>query len=163
MTMTADLLRLGDALERAAADELAAAPRWSRVLHSRRFVVAFVAAAVAIPAAAVGASRLIGGHEVAQSMPAGAAIFAGRNPTCTVVVPNVEYHCVLDRPPFPEVQNFKGVVEATVDKTKHVNGGCRGLTSDGLVWQCYLGEEAVRQDIVSADFLGEYAPEPGHG
>ena len=40
----------------------------------------------------------------------------------------------------PEVQDFKGTVEPTVERTKHVNGGCRGLTSAGLVWQCYLGE-----------------------
>jgi hypothetical protein len=163
MTVSPELRRLGDALERAARDDLEAVPRWSRLLHSRRFVIALAAAAVAVPVAAVGAARLIGGDQVAQSMPAGAAIFAGRSPTCTAVVPNVEYHCVLDRPPFPEVQDFKGVVEATVDGTKHVNGGCRGLTSDGLVWQCYLGEEAVRQRIVSQSFLGEYAPAPGHG
>jgi hypothetical protein len=162
MTVSNELHRLGDALEAAAREQLAR-PRWSRLLHSRRFVIALAVVAVAVPAAAVGAARLIGGHEVAQSLPAGAAIFAGREPTCTVVVPNVEYHCVLDRPPFPEVNDFKGVVEATVDSTKHVNGGCRGLTSDGLSWQCYLGQEAVRQRIVSADFLGAYAPEPGHG
>jgi hypothetical protein len=163
MTLSAELRQLGDALEGAAREELAPTARWSRLLHSRRFVIAFAVVAIAVPAAAVGAARLIGGHEVAESMPAGAAIFAGTEATCTVVVPNVEYHCVLDRPPFPEVQDFKGVVEATVDKTKHVNGGCRGLTSDGLTWQCYLGQEAVRQGIVSAGFLGEYAPGPGHG
>jgi hypothetical protein len=61
------------------------------------------------------------------------------------------------------VQDFKDVVEATVDPTKHVNGGCRSLGSDGLVWQCYLGEEAVRQKIVSAAFLGERVSGPGHG
>jgi hypothetical protein len=163
MNVSPELRRLGDALERAAREELTAIPRWSRLIHSRRFVIALAFVAIAVPAAAVGAARLIGGDEVAQSMPAGAAIFAGRNATCTVVVPNVEYHCVLDRPPFPEVQDFKGVVEGTVDKTKHVNGGCRGLTSDGLTWQCYLGEAAVRQRIVSQDFLGDYAPAPGHG
>ena len=162
MTVYVELHRLGDALEAAARDQLAR-PRWSRLLHSRRFVIALAVAAIAIPAAAVGAARLIGGHEVAQSLPAGAAIFVGRQATCTVVVPNVEYHCVLDRRPFPEVDDFKGAAEPTVDRTKHVNGGCRGLTSDGLSWQCYLGEEAVRQGIVSADFLGAYAPGPGHG
>ncbi len=132
-------------------------------LASRRVAFALVAVVFAVPAAAIGAAQLIRGHEVAESMPAGAAIFAGRDATCSAVVPNVEYHCVLDRPPFPEVQDFKGTVEATVDKTKHVNGGCRGLTSDGLSWQCYLGQEAVRQRIISQDFLGEYAPAPGHG
>jgi len=96
-------------------------------------------------------------------MPADAAIFAGREATCIVVVPNVEYHCVLDRPPVQEVADFTGVDEPTVDATKHVNGGCNGSTADGLVWECYLGEEAVRQQIIGPDFLGAYAPDPGHG
>jgi hypothetical protein len=161
MNGSAELLRLGDALEAAARDELAATSRRRR--PSRRVAIVLVAAAFAVPAAAIGAARLIGGHEVAQSLPAGAAIFVGTEATCTTVVANVEYHCVLDRPPFPEVQDFKGTVEPTVDRTKHVNGGCRGLTSDGLSWQCYLGEEAVRQQIIGPGFLGEYAPAPGHG
>ena len=54
-------------------------------------------------------------------------------------------------------------MEPTVDATEHVNGGCRSLTSDGISWECYRGEEAVRQQIVSEGFLGEYAPSPGHG
>jgi hypothetical protein len=51
----------------------------------------------------------------------------------------------------------------SVDSTKHIDGGCVGRSDDGLVWDCYLGQAAVRESIVSADFLGEYAPEPGHG
>ena len=50
-----------------------------------------------------------------------------------------------------------------MDATKHVNGGCRSLTDDGREWSCYVGEEAVRQQIVGAGFLGEYAPSPGVG
>jgi hypothetical protein len=112
---------------------------------------------------AYGAVRLIDTHTVAASMPAGAAIFEGRTPTCTVVTQDVEYHCTLDRPPVQEVQDFKGTVEPTVDATKHVNGGCRGLDSAGLEWQCYLGAKAVDEQIISQGFLGEYAPSPGHG
>ena len=109
------------------------------------------------------AVALVGGDEVATTLEPGAAIFAGTHPSCTVVRANIEYHCTLDKPPLPEVQDFKGTVEPTVDATKHVNGGCRSLTSDGLSWECYLGEEAVTQQIVSEGFLGEYAPSPGHG
>jgi len=54
-------------------------------------------------------------------------------------------------------------VEPTVDATKHVNGGCRALASDGLEWQCYLGQAAVDEQIISQGYLGQYAPEPGHG
>ena len=65
--------------------------------------------------------------------------------------------------PAPEVADWKGTVEPTVDATKHVNGGCRALASDGLEWQCYLGQAAVDEQIVGRGFLGQYAPEPGHG
>jgi hypothetical protein len=50
-----------------------------------------------------------------------------------------------------------------VDDTKHVNGGCRSLRADGRVWRCYIGQAAVEQKIISAGFLGEYAPAPGVG
>jgi len=50
-----------------------------------------------------------------------------------------------------------------VDATKHVNGGCRSTRSDGREWRCYIGQEAVEQEIIGPDFLGEYAPSPGVG
>jgi RNA polymerase sigma-70 factor (ECF subfamily) len=109
------------------------------------------------------ADRLVSNDEVAASMPAGTLALAGTEPACTVVKQDVEYHCVLTRPPAPEVGDWKGTVEPTVDATKHVNGGCRSLRSDGLEWQCYIGEEAVAQQIVGESFLGEYAPSPGVG
>jgi hypothetical protein len=88
----------------------------------------------------------------------------GTAPRCTVVRQDVEYHCVLTRlPARPEVADLKGTVEPTVDATRHVNGGCRSLTSDGRKWQCYIGAAAVDEQIVSADFLGEYMPAPGRG
>ena len=163
MTGTPELARLGDALAAAAREDVEERQSWWVRRPSRRVGILLAAAVFVVPVAAIGAARLVGGHEVAESMPAGAAIFAGTRATCTAVVANVEYHCVLDRPPSHEVEDFKGVVEPTVDATKHVNGGCRGLSSDGLSWQCYLGEEAVRQRIVGQGFLGEYAPAPGHG
>ena len=62
-----------------------------------------------------------------------------------------------------ECVGTKGTVEPTVDASKHVNGGCRSLRSDGREWACYIGEEAVRQQIMGPDFLGDYAPAPGVG
>jgi hypothetical protein len=56
-----------------------------------------------------------------------------------------------------------GTVEPTVDATKHVNGGCRSLASDGREWECYIGDEAVKRQIIGAGLLGEYAPTPGVG
>jgi hypothetical protein len=159
--MTNVLNDLGDALERAAAADLGAQRRPRR---SRKLLLAAAAVAVAIPGLAFAASALITGDEVAASLPAGTRMLQGTDPRCTVVEQDVEYHCVLAQPPSsPEVADLTGTVEPTVDASRHVNGGCRSLTSNGLEWQCYIGEAAVAEKIISADFLGEYAPAPGVG
>jgi hypothetical protein len=161
---SSDLQRLGDALEASTEADLRSQP----VATRRRRVTTRVAAvaavlAVVIPGAAIAASQLIGTDEVAQSLPAGTLALAGTNPTCTVVEQDVEYLCTLEHAPAPEVSDWKGTVEPTVDSTKHVNGGCRALTSDGREWRCYIGQAAVDQQIIGPDFLGEYAPSPGVG
>jgi hypothetical protein len=156
--LTPRLTRLGDELERAARRDLRPKPR-----RRRRIAIAAVTALVVVPGAAVAGYELISEEEVASSLPAGTLALAGTEPDCTTVRENVEYHCVLARPPAPEVPDWKGTVEPTVDATKHVNGGCRSLNSAGTEWQCYIGEEAVRQQIIGPDFLGEYAPGPGVG
>lgn len=157
--MVGRLAELGDALERVVARDI------RRARTRRRRLVAFVVcAAIAVPGIAYAASTLISADEVAAGLPAGTHMLQGTDPHCSVVHEGVEYHCVLSRlPAEPEVANMKGTVEPTVDATKHVNGGCRSLTSDGREWQCYLGSAAVTQRIVSADFLGAYAPVPGRG
>jgi hypothetical protein len=159
------LHRLGDALEDAAAADLAAGlspdPRRRRI--STRVALVAAALAVLIPGVALAATQLIGEKEVAESLPAGTLALAGTNPSCTAVVEGVEYLCTLEHAPAPEVSDWKGTVEPTVDATKHVNGGCRSLTSDGRQWRCYIGEAAVEQQIIGPDFLGEYAPSPGVG
>jgi hypothetical protein len=159
------LNRLGDALEDAASADLAAEP--SATPRRRRIStrVALVAAAlvVVIPGVALAATQLIGEKEVAESLPAGTLALAGTNPSCTAVVEGVEYLCTLEHAPAPEVSDWQGTVEPTVDATKHVNGGCRSLTSGGREWRCYIGQAAVEQQIIGPDFLGEYAPSPGVG
>jgi hypothetical protein len=163
---TTTLDRLGDALEGAARAELSPASEAGRPRRRRfssRVAIAVAALAVLIPGVALAASQLIGTDAVEQSLPAGTLALAGTNPTCTVVVQDVEYLCTLEHTPAPEVSDWKGTVEPTVDATKHVNGGCRSLTSDGRQWHCYLGQAAVDQQIIGPDFLGEYAPSPGVG
>lgn len=150
--------RLGDALEAAARQDLEARRR-----PRRRFVAAALVAAVLVPAAAVAGAKLISNDDVAKSLPAGTLSLAGTEPTCATVTDGVEYHCVLAKPPAPEVSDWKGTVEPTVDATKHVNGGCRSLNSAGTTWQCYIGHAAVDQKIIGAGFLGEFAPSPGRG
>jgi hypothetical protein len=65
--------------------------------------------------------------------------------------------------PQTAATDWKGTVEDTVDATKHVNGGCRALNSAGTEWECYLGQEAVTQQIIGQSLLGQYAPSPGVG
>ncbi|MDX6408660.1 MAG: hypothetical protein QOE13_1731 [Gaiellaceae bacterium] len=158
-----ELSRLGDTIEQAAATQLTARSRQGRNIP-RKAVLAVVVAVVAIPGLAYAASTLISSDEVAAGLPAGTKMLQGTDPRCTVVRQDVEYQCVLSRlPADPEVVDLKGTVEPTVDATKHVNGGCRSLTSSGRVWQCYIGQAAVTQEIIGPDFLGEYAPTPGVG
>lgn len=164
---TARLAALGDTLERAAAADLAAAAAPVRAARRRRaprrLLLLAAVLAVGVPAAALAADRLLSGDDVARSMPAGTLALAGTEPTCTVVRADVEFHCTLARPPAPEVADWTGTVEPTVDASKHVNGGCRALRSDGLAWECYLGREAVAQQIIGGGMLGTFAPSPGQG
>jgi hypothetical protein len=158
-----ELRQLGDAIERAAAAQLGDGSR-PRTLRTRRLLLVVAVVLVAIPGLAFAASTLISSDEVAAGLPAGTKMLQGTDPRCTVVRQDVEYHCVLTRlPADPEVADLRGTVEPTVDATKHVNGGCRSLTSDGRVWQCYIGQAAVAEQIIGPDFLGEYAPSPGVG
>ena len=161
--MNLELTRLGDALEHAASQQLAATGT-RRPRRRRRLVLAVAVAGVTIvTGVAVAAAELTGPEQVAASMPAGTLALAGTEPTCTVVTAGVEYHCLLAKAPAPEVSDWNGTVEPTVDASKHVNGGCRALTSDGREWECYLGQAAVDQKIIDAGFLGAYAPGPGVG
>jgi hypothetical protein len=161
--VSSTLRRLGDALESSAAVDLGEASPTPRRRLSPRIAVVVAALAILVPGVAIAATKIIGTDEVAQSLPAGTLSLGGTEPTCTVVEQDVEYHCVLARAPRPEVSDWKGTVEPTVDATKHVNGGCRSLASDGREWECYIGEAAVEQKIIGESFLGEYAPAPGVG
>jgi hypothetical protein len=246
------LAQLGEALERACACDLAA-PRRSRARRwlSRHMVVSAAAVLVGVPAAALAATQLLTSPaQVAAGLPAANRWLEGTDPTCTVVTPNVEYHCVLAQPPrvgpvsspaestrrltlpvsvaigrlhrtgsitrvhgvteihledgltcvvgaMPKLAcarhrgiltprpaqawstgattatgasgttsaatDWTGTVEPTVDVSKHVNGGCRALNAAGTEWECYLGETAVTQQIISQGFLGQYEPVPGVG
>jgi hypothetical protein len=165
--LDARLARLGDALLGATEADLAAAtPRPRRMRGvSRRATVALVAAAVALPGAALAATQLFGPEDVARSMPAGTRMLIGTGPTCEAVVDQVEYRCTLARAPRGEIApgEFKGTVEPTVDARGTVNGGCRSLDADGLTWSCYLGRAAVDQQIVGQGFLGQHVEGPGVG
>jgi hypothetical protein len=141
--MTERLTAIGDDLERAARKDLR-----RHAGRRRRVFGGALALAILIPGGAL-ASGLLSTETVEQSMPAGTAFLVGTTPKCEIVRENVEYHCTVSgKFNDPEFADMKGTAEPTVDKTKHVNGGCRSLRSDGREWTCYIGEEAVRQKII---------------
>ena len=162
--MTTDRLdRLGAALHAAATDDFARGGRRRR----RRTVAGVLAAlAIAVPGAALAAGALITDDDVAKSIPSGTWALMGTHPACATVRPGVEFDCTLAKAPRTgdiAPGGWAGTVEPTVDGTKHVNGGCRSLSADGMRWRCYIGRAAVRQGIIGRRFLGEFAPAPGRG
>ena len=155
--------RLGDALHGAMSADIA---RVARRRRRRMLAGALAALAIVVPGAALAANALITDDDVAKSIPSGTWALMGTQPTCTTIREGIEFDCTLAKAPRTgdiEPGAWAGTVEPTVDRTKHVNGGCRGLTDDGLEWQCYIGRAAVDQRIIGAGFLGEYAPSPGVG
>jgi hypothetical protein len=157
--MTDRLILIGDELERAARKDLAATRRAKR---RRRVLGGAAAFAILVPGAAL-AAGLLSTEDVERSLPAGTRFLVGTTPHCEVVQEGVSYRCTIEGRFQSEVADLEGTVEPTVDATKHVNGGCRSLRSDGKEWNCYIGEEAVRQRIIGDAFLGDYAPSPGVG
>jgi hypothetical protein len=168
------LSRLGQALDRAVRADLAVSrSRRARLLRRPHLLAGAAVVGVLVPAAAIAATQLITTSQVAASLPQGTRALIGTNPSCTAVVANVEYHCTLAKPPVgagaptsawsPATADWTGTVEPTVDATLHVNGGCRALSAAGTAWECYIGEAAVQQSIISQGFLGQYAPAPGVG
>jgi hypothetical protein len=137
---------------------------------SQRALVLVAAVLVVCGGTAVGAKIALTGSEVQEFLPRGSAIFIGTNPTCVDLRPGIEFECTLASVPTQEQAfasdgslDFKGWVDDIVDSNHKVAGGCRAETKDGLHWRCYLGEEAVKQQIIAQGFLGQTQLQPGHG
>ena len=52
-----------------------------------------------------------------------------------------------------------GYTTIIVDDTSHVSGGCRSVSVDATHFTCYVGRSAVDQELVGADYLGDWAPQ----
>jgi hypothetical protein len=161
-----DLVRIGNELRDAAQRDLGNQKRFG--LPRRRLIVALAVGVIVLGAGAGIAATVLDKtpKQEEQGLINGSAIFIGTNPTCTQVSAD-QFHCVLASVPTELTLgaggSYRGAKMPSVDSTKHIDGGCVGRSDDGLIWDCYLGQAAVRESIVSADFLGQYAPEPGHG
>src|SRR4051794_14000399 len=121
--LSSRLNELGDALEQAAAADLAASnsTRVRRLRPRRRVLLVAAALAAVLSGGGAIAATLLSSNDVSRSIVAGGFIFQGTHPACTVVTEGVEYNCTLDKPPAPEITDFKGTVYQTVDATQHVN------------------------------------------
>jgi hypothetical protein len=120
-------------------------------------------AALLVPTAVV-ATSLLTPHDVAVGMPGGSLVFQGTNPTCVVVTDGVEYRCTLAHAPTVEiVSNYLGAKQILQGPDKTVTGGCIATTSDGLHWQCYIGDAAVQHGILVKSLLGQPVTTPSVG
>jgi hypothetical protein len=89
-------------------------------------------------------------------LPAG-AVLQGVVPSCTTL-DSIEYDCTIAAYPDLVLTDMTGYTTVIVDDTSHVSGGCRAITPDALTWTCYVGQASVDQQIVGANYLGDWAP-----
>ena len=153
-----DLARLGDQLE-AAAERSVNSGRRRRMGRAGLGVVVLtvLAAGTAI------ATGVFTPRQVAAGLPAGTMIFGGTHPTCALDSDGITYHCTLATSPTGEgTTDFRDSKELIAIDQK-LAGGCVGQDVAGLNWDCYIGIEAVRHEILMEDMLGQPALEPGRG
>jgi hypothetical protein len=89
-------------------------------------------------------------------LPAG-AVLQGVTPSCTTL-DSIEYDCTIAAYPDIVGVDMTGYATIIVDDTSHVSGGCRATSPDALRWTCYVGQRAVDEEIVGAEFFGDFAP-----
>ena len=65
-------------------------------------------------------------------------------------------------PSATTTNGWLGTDEATVDSSKHVNGGCRAERDRNLMGLLHRRRRGPPEDHLRA-FLGQYAPVPGVG
>jgi hypothetical protein len=170
---TPELARLGDDLERATGAQLAAGRRRTRTLR----VAGVLATAAVLLTGTVAVAGLFTPAQVAAGLPAGAVIFGASTPTCVFDADGSTYHCILDRAPQTDEPGGDAGAKAPVAEGPYdytgskepividgaIAGGCIGRSPNGLAWDCYVGQDAVREEIITQDFLGQPATGPGRG
>ncbi len=123
-------------------------------------LIAVPAALVLVPTAVVAAGTLLTPREVETGMPGGSVVFDGTSPKCTVVKEGVEYSCVLAHAPTREVHYpYRNDKQLLAGPDGTIAGGCLATSDDGLKWECYSGQAAVKAGILVESLLGQ----PLHG
>jgi hypothetical protein len=153
-----DLARFGDQLEAAAERSLGSTRRRRRLGQAGIgvLVLTIVAAGTAI------AAGVFTPRQVATGMPAGTLMFGGTHPTCTIDDDGVTYHCALASVPDGGLSDYRGSKQLVAIDQK-IAGGCIGQDAAGRHWDCWIGKDAVRHDILVEDLLGQPELEPGQG
>lgn len=91
-------------------------------------------------------------------LPAGGRI-QGITPSCTTT-DSIVYDCTIpEYPPDGRIPDMTGFTTIIVDDTSHVSGGCRATSVDATRFTCYVGQRAIDEQIVGANYLGEWAPQ----
>ena len=122
----------------------------------RRVALAVVILAV-IGTGTAAAAGLFSPKQIEAAMPAGAVLFDQTDPTCAHQGSNGAFRCTLaTRTDRSTVPDYLGTKEILVVAGK-IAGGCIGRDEAGLTWDCYVGQDAVDQEIITKDFLGEPA------
>ena len=153
-----DLARLGDQLE-AAAERSLVSGRRRRIGRAALAVVVLtvLAAGTAI------ATGVFTPRQVAAGLPAGTLMFGGTHPTCALDGDSITYHCTLATTPSGlGITDFRHSKQLIAIDQK-IAGGCIGQDEAGIRWDCYVGAEAVRHEILTEDLLGEPELEPAQG
>ncbi len=101
-------------------------------------------------------------HQVAAGMPAGTEIFGGTHPSCALDGDGITYHCTLASAPSGGLTDYRDSKELVAIDRK-IAGGCIGQDRAGLSWDCWIGMDAVRRQILVEDLLGQPELEPGKG
>ena len=173
-----ELSELGEALHAAIAADVRGRPARPAALRvalrlraitrsRRRIAIAVATVAIAVPGAALAADALLSPDQVGSGLSHGTLALLGSHPTCTTVRAGVEYRCALGAAPTdeggPAAGQWLRTVEPSVGPDHRIDGGCRALNGDGTEWECYLGEAAVRQQIIGQGFLGQRSLGPGVG
>ena len=166
--MPQHLVRLGDDLERAVADQISGSlvVRRTRRLRSRGAVVATIAGAVLlVGAGAAAAVAFLTPADVARGLPAGSVVFAGVNPTCeTTDKAGDTLSCAVDGGlKSTEVSDWTGTIETFTSPDSTIGGACRSQDARGAEWTCFVGQKAVDENLLGPDMIGLHVDGPLRG